>query len=103
MRRAPQEDEELVPRISPTHFTKETSAKELDKSTGVMQSILNFTSAWKIVGWALAGDVAPREMCPYVILVERDGERCWVHAINFTIQRIAAALRKDSSRIAQLR
>lgn len=103
MKRVPLADESVIPRISPTHFTRENSARELDVSTSEMQDILGFTDDWKIVGWAPADEVTRREMCFYVILCERDGDRMWVHASSIIVMCIANKVRNDPSRIASLR
>ncbi len=103
MRRASPEDEKIVPRISPTHFTKENSSRELEINTSDHFALLKLEEDWKIIGWALAQDVAPRDMCLYVILCEKDGRRVWCHCANVTIQSIAEKIREDASQIAPLR
>ena len=97
------DDEKDLPRISPIHFTDENSSRKLQLDGESHSSMLEFDDDWKIVGWALAQDVAPREMCLYVILCERDGFRVWCHTSNYTIDLIAEKVREDPSRIAPLR
>jgi hypothetical protein len=104
MRRASPEDEALIPRISPRHFTEDISAREIDISSLLMQNLLSFAPgcSWKIVGWALAEDVAPREVCPYVILFEKEDKRVWLHCMHVTIEAIAERLRTNPSKVAPL-
>ena len=97
------DDEKDLPRISPIHFTNENSSLKLELETQSHMGMLEFDDDWKIVGWALAQDVAPREMCLYVILCERDGFRVWCHATDCIIEIIAEKVREDPSRIAPLR
>lgn len=101
MRRADPEDEALIPRISPIYFTNENSSRELDDAHGQM-AINDFSDGWNVVGWALSCDVAPRDLCLYVILCEReDGYRVWCHGSNYTIERMADIIRKDPSRVVR--
>jgi hypothetical protein len=103
MRRAEKEDEDIIPRISPSHFTKEKSARELDLDTSTHEALMYLKGEWKIIGWALANDVAPRDLCKYVILCEKNGEQIWCHCSNYTIELIAEKIRNEPSIVAPLR
>ncbi|MDD5164991.1 MAG: hypothetical protein PHG25_00405 [Candidatus Pacebacteria bacterium] len=103
MRRAEAKDEAVIPRIKPVHFTLETCARELDVSIDTLTRMHDFESGWKVIGWALSDEVAPRHLCVYVMLLQNEmGKRFWCHSNQYTIHRIAEAIRKEPSRIAQL-
>jgi len=102
MRNADPEDEKVIPRISPTHFTKEKSSRELELDSGSHISLLEFNDEWRVIGWAYANDVAPREMCNYVVLCERNGFQIWCHIATFSFELMVEKVRKNPSRIVSL-
>lgn len=105
MRRVPPEAEALIPRISPTHFTREKCARDLDLSTGEHSSIIDVGPGWKVIGWALSDDVAPRDLCVYVIMCEEisTGRQIWCHCNHYSIARLAKRIENDPSLITPLR
>ena len=103
MNRSSPEIENLVPQISPTHFTKEKSARELDLDSYSLGNMMELNGSWKIVGWAFADDVAPRDLCKYVILCERDGCQMWCHISYYSLDKIAEKIQRDPSKITSVR
>ena len=77
MRRLPPELENKAPRINPKKFTAGKSARLQEISTTWQVGMLELHSNWNFVGWTLSADVAPREMCHYVIMCQRhdDGQQ----------------------------
>ncbi|HEY4511234.1 MAG TPA: hypothetical protein VJH55_00100 [Candidatus Paceibacterota bacterium] len=104
MRTASREDEAIIPRISPRHFTKEKAAREIGLTTGEHLGMIEFDGSWRVIGWAYANDVAPRDMCKYVVLFRRreDGLEAWCHVTDYSIETIAEKVREDKTNIAPL-
>lgn len=89
--RLPIEDaEKIIPRWSPTRFTKEQSAFENEEvPQGAVMDMLQL-DGWKILGWAYSMNVRPREMCPYVCMFENeDGFQAWCHVATTIFQTMA--------------
>ena len=101
MRRSSPEVESTVPKISADHFTMDNSAHELDLSPLTHLNMIELNGSWKVVGWAFADDVAPRDLCKYVILFEGGDEKMWCHASNYQLDKIAAKIKIDPSKVAK--
>jgi hypothetical protein len=103
MKRLNPQEESLIPRISPIHFTLAKSARKLDLEPHQVCAILEFHSGWNLIGWALANDVMPRDLCPYVILCESNGFQVWCHISHLNLKLIIEKVQADTSRITSLR
>ena len=89
MRRCSPEIEAVVSKINADCFTRDKSARELDLSPYEHLHMMELNGTWKIVGWAFADDVAPRDLCPYVIMCERNDEQMWCHISHYSLENIA--------------
>ena len=103
MNRSSPEIENLVPQISPTHFTKEKSARVMEMPTDSQVSMLELGGNWKVIGWALAANVAPRDLCAYVILCEEDGNYAWCHASHYQLNKIGEKIRENRTKVGSIR
>ena len=101
--RAPPEYEDVLLRISPDCFTKKISARELELDHLQMTMMLELGCCWKFVGWALSADVFNREFMDYVILLERDGNRSWLHCSRGSFMNLVELVQQDPALAIPLR
>jgi len=99
MRRAEPEEEQALPRLDPRFFTQENSAREQDLDTFSHEAMMYLRGNWKLVGWAFAKDVAPRDLCHYVIMCDREGRQLWCHCSNFTIEEFVEIITRDPKKL----
>jgi hypothetical protein len=102
MRLVDEKELKKIPRLSPTRFTREISARDMELGSSSQIGMLELHKGWNLVGWAPSADVAPRDMCPYVIMCERGGFRAWCHIATVSLELIIEIIEEDPSRVVPL-
>ncbi len=100
-----EEIENLVPKISPTCFQKNESARYLDSPENAIDAMFKLRGSWNVIGWAHSLDVAPKDLCKHVVLFwnSESSQRVWRHATRYMMADVAQAAKQNPSKVVSFR
>ncbi len=69
---------------------------------GIVHRTIETYASCKILGWAYAEDVLPKESYKYVFLFQYDGERWWFHGGSQFFEKLVRMTQENSKKLAHV-